>query len=163
MRASPATWRRPAPPGEEILEYCISVGGSITGEHGVGMEKNELMDHQFSSRTLDMMRRFKDLVRSGQPSESRQSSAHGQRLPGDPPLRHGRNDVAEIANGQSLAVPTLHSVQKDILRGAATVRMCGAYCERGAGAAGNSGGSDTGAALGVGSDDAAISFRPMAR
>ena len=26
--------------GEEILDYCISVGGSITGEHGVGMEKN---------------------------------------------------------------------------------------------------------------------------
>jgi len=24
--------------------YCISVGGSITGEHGVDMEKNELMD-----------------------------------------------------------------------------------------------------------------------
>jgi glycolate oxidase len=29
--------------GEDILNYCISVGGSITGEHGVGMEKNELM------------------------------------------------------------------------------------------------------------------------
>jgi glycolate oxidase len=47
--------------GEEILEYCISVGGSITGEHGVGMEKNEMMDRQFTPRTLDMMRRFKDL------------------------------------------------------------------------------------------------------
>ena len=29
--------------GFEILEYCIEVGGSITGEHGVGMEKMELM------------------------------------------------------------------------------------------------------------------------
>src|SRR5579863_7725100 len=34
--------------GDEILQYCISVGGSITGEHGVGMEKNEMMAHQFS-------------------------------------------------------------------------------------------------------------------
>ena len=47
--------------GEEILEYCISVGGSITGEHGVGMEKNELMDRLFSPETLDYMGRFKTL------------------------------------------------------------------------------------------------------
>jgi glycolate oxidase len=47
--------------GEEILEYCISVGGSITGEHGVGMEKNEMMDRQFTRETLDMMRGFKAL------------------------------------------------------------------------------------------------------
>jgi len=45
--------------GEEILTHCISVGGSITGEHGVGMEKNEMMAHLFSSATLDMMRSFK--------------------------------------------------------------------------------------------------------
>ena len=47
--------------GAEILDYCISVGGSITGEHGVGMEKNELMDRQFSGETLDMMRSLKQL------------------------------------------------------------------------------------------------------
>jgi glycolate oxidase len=47
--------------GEEILAYCISVGGSITGEHGVGMEKNEMMGHLFSSESLDMMRSFKRL------------------------------------------------------------------------------------------------------
>jgi glycolate oxidase len=47
--------------GEEILEHCIAVGGSITGEHGVGMEKNEIMARQFSSQTLDLMRRFKQL------------------------------------------------------------------------------------------------------
>ena len=47
--------------GEEILTRCISVGGSITGEHGVGMEKNEMMDRLFSTETLDMMRNFKRL------------------------------------------------------------------------------------------------------
>lgn len=46
---------------DEILEYCVSVGGSITGEHGVGMEKNEMMSRQFSSDTLDMIGRFKKL------------------------------------------------------------------------------------------------------
>jgi glycolate oxidase len=47
--------------GEEILAYCISAGGSITGEHGVGMEKNEMMSHLFSVESLDMMRSFKRL------------------------------------------------------------------------------------------------------
>jgi glycolate oxidase len=39
--------------GEEILKFCIDSGGSITGEHGVGMEKNELMARQFSPATLE--------------------------------------------------------------------------------------------------------------
>jgi glycolate oxidase len=47
--------------GEEILEHCINVGGSITGEHGVGMEKNELMGKLFSADTLAMIARFKEL------------------------------------------------------------------------------------------------------
>ncbi len=47
--------------GDEILEFCISVGGSITGEHGVGMEKMELMGHQFPAETLNMIRDCKKL------------------------------------------------------------------------------------------------------
>jgi glycolate oxidase len=45
--------------GEDILRYCIEAGGSITGEHGVGMEKNELMARQFSPETLELMGRLK--------------------------------------------------------------------------------------------------------
>jgi len=47
--------------GEEILEYCIQVGGSITGEHGVGMEKNNLMSKLFSEDSLSMMRDLKSI------------------------------------------------------------------------------------------------------
>ena len=47
--------------GDEILEYCVSVGGSITGEHGVGMEKMELMPHLFPEATLDLIKNFKAL------------------------------------------------------------------------------------------------------
>jgi glycolate oxidase len=47
--------------GEEILDFCISVGGSITGEHGVGMEKMELMPHLFSDDTLELIKEFKTL------------------------------------------------------------------------------------------------------
>ncbi len=47
--------------GDEILRFCIEQGGSITGEHGVGMEKMELIGEQFSGETLDMIARFKKL------------------------------------------------------------------------------------------------------
>ena len=47
--------------GEEILEYCIAAGGTITGEHGVGMEKNNLMAKQFTPESLEMMRKLKVL------------------------------------------------------------------------------------------------------
>jgi glycolate oxidase len=50
---------------DEILERCIHLGGSITGEHGVGMEKMEMMGHQFSGDTLDLIRRFKELFDPG--------------------------------------------------------------------------------------------------
>ena len=44
--------------GEEILTYCINAGGAITGEHGVGMEKNELMPLLFSADSLEMMEKL---------------------------------------------------------------------------------------------------------
>ncbi len=47
--------------GEEILTWCIEVGGSITGEHGVGMEKNELMALLFPPETLETIMRLKVL------------------------------------------------------------------------------------------------------
>ena len=45
--------------GFDILEHCVKVGGSITGEHGIGMEKIDLMDAQFNEETLELMRRIK--------------------------------------------------------------------------------------------------------
>jgi glycolate oxidase len=51
--------------GEDILAYCVSVGGSITGEHGVGMEKMELMSQQFSAETLDTIASLKSLFDPG--------------------------------------------------------------------------------------------------
>jgi len=39
----------------DILEYCVSVGGSITGEHGVGLEKRDLMPLLFTDEDLSVM------------------------------------------------------------------------------------------------------------
>ena len=47
--------------GREILRHCIAVGGTITGEHGVGMEKNELMAELFGPETIELLRAFKML------------------------------------------------------------------------------------------------------
>ncbi len=57
----PGDLERAQKAGQEILDFCISVGGSITGEHGVGMEKMELMQHLFPDETLELMKRFKAL------------------------------------------------------------------------------------------------------
>ncbi len=45
---------------EEMLNYCISIGGTITGEHGVGVEKLHLMKKQFTPATIEWFRKIKD-------------------------------------------------------------------------------------------------------
>ena len=46
--------------GGRILELCISVGGTITGEHGVGMEKIDQMCTQFSAAELRQFHAVKE-------------------------------------------------------------------------------------------------------
>jgi glycolate oxidase len=43
----------------EILSKCVEMGGSLTGEHGVGIEKRDLMPLIFSNEDLEMMRKLK--------------------------------------------------------------------------------------------------------
>ncbi len=38
--------------GNDILKLCVEVGGCLTGEHGVGIEKRDLMRHQFTEAEL---------------------------------------------------------------------------------------------------------------
>jgi glycolate oxidase len=57
----PGELERAKAAGDEILRFCIAEGGSITGEHGVGMEKMELVGEQFPDQTLEMIARFKHL------------------------------------------------------------------------------------------------------
>jgi glycolate oxidase len=44
----------------EIIRYCVEVGGALTGEHGIGMEKSELMPLLFSEADFALMRRVHD-------------------------------------------------------------------------------------------------------
>lgn len=45
--------------GAEILKLCVAVGGCLTGEHGVGIEKRDLMEVQFSPSDLAVQMRIK--------------------------------------------------------------------------------------------------------
>ena len=44
---------------EEIMKLCVAVGGSLSGEHGIGYEKKDFMDLVFSEPDLDTMMRVK--------------------------------------------------------------------------------------------------------
>ncbi len=43
----------------EILKMCVAMGGSITGEHGVGLEKRAFLGEMFSAADLDFMRQVR--------------------------------------------------------------------------------------------------------
>ena len=46
--------------GAEIMKVCAEVGGSISGEHGIGLEKSDFMPFIFSAADLALMRRLKN-------------------------------------------------------------------------------------------------------
>ena len=47
--------------GEEILDTCIALGGTITGEHGIGLQKLDAMYRMFSPADLATMRQVKQV------------------------------------------------------------------------------------------------------
>ncbi len=51
--------------GAEILKLCVEVGGCLTGEHGVGIEKRDLMTVQFSPVDLTVQMRVKTMFDPG--------------------------------------------------------------------------------------------------
>jgi glycolate oxidase len=51
--------------GAEILKLCVEVGGCLTGEHGVGIEKRDLMPVQFTDTDLAVQMRIKSVFDPG--------------------------------------------------------------------------------------------------
>ncbi|MBO9399655.1 FAD-linked oxidase C-terminal domain-containing protein [Shimia sp. R9_3] len=47
--------------GADILRLCVEVGGCLTGEHGVGIEKRDLMVDQYAPEDLDIQMAVKDV------------------------------------------------------------------------------------------------------
>ena len=46
----------------EILRLCVTLGGSITGEHGIGMEKRDYMPAMFSEEEIDIMQALRRAI-----------------------------------------------------------------------------------------------------
>lgn len=76
----------------EILRLCIRLGGSITGEHGVGMEKRQYLGEMFAEDDLEAMRRIRRAV------DPEELSNRGKMFPGGeaPALRaHGAHPLEQ--------------------------------------------------------------------
>jgi glycolate oxidase len=59
-RRDAGVWDRVYAAGTEILEACLDAGGVLTGEHGVGIEKRDLMARMFGPDDLDAQARLRD-------------------------------------------------------------------------------------------------------
>ena len=58
----PGTLARVEKAGEEMLRACIEAGGTLSGEHGIGLEKNAFMPWIYSPDDLQVMHRVKDVL-----------------------------------------------------------------------------------------------------
>ncbi|MGC1106096.1 MAG: FAD-linked oxidase C-terminal domain-containing protein [Candidatus Acidiferrales bacterium] len=56
----PKQFQRAVSTADAIIRFCIEMGGAITGEHGVGMEKDRLMPLLFTDADLALMRGVRD-------------------------------------------------------------------------------------------------------
>ena len=61
----PEEQRKAEKAGEDILKLCVEVGGCLTGEHGVGIEKRELMTFQYAKADLDQQMRVRNVFDPG--------------------------------------------------------------------------------------------------
>ena len=64
----------------EILDECIAVGGSVTGEHGIGVEKMEFMPKLFSPEDLAAMIALRECVQPDGLLQPRQDDPRRRRL-----------------------------------------------------------------------------------
>ncbi len=79
--------------GNDILRLCVEVGGVLTGEHGVGVEKRDLMDTMFNEADLNQQQRLKCAF------DSESLLNPGKVFPTALPLRGTRTDAR--ARGQA--------------------------------------------------------------
>jgi len=61
----PEDARKAEEAGNDILRLCVEVGGCLTGEHGVGIEKRDLMRHQFNDFDLAQQLRVRAVFDPG--------------------------------------------------------------------------------------------------
>jgi len=109
--------------GKEILQACAQAGGTISGEHGIGMEKIESMDLIFSAEDLFFMRKVKEafdpsgLCNPGKIFPCEKSSSPSSQKPGAAPREEGFLDGLRRIFGQEHFLQEAHEVEKYIIDG----------------------------------------------
>jgi glycolate oxidase len=88
-RRAPGALERVLAAGERIVRSCLEMGGSISGEHGIGLEKRDFMPLMYSAADLDLnddVRAAFDPMRTMNPGKivSDVGRAHGTAAPDDP-------------------------------------------------------------------------------
>jgi D-lactate dehydrogenase (cytochrome) len=58
-RTVPGTMERVLAASEVLMQYCIDLGGAVSGEHGIGIEKQEALTLMYSNADLEAMARLK--------------------------------------------------------------------------------------------------------
>ncbi|MGV3483128.1 MAG: FAD-binding oxidoreductase [Planctomycetaceae bacterium] len=76
----------------EIVRMCIELGGSITGEHGVGLEKREFLDEMYDDASVEAMRRLREVM--------------------DPKTLANRGKMFPTGEGEPVGLYGLHPLEK---------------------------------------------------
>jgi glycolate oxidase len=80
----PGAYDRAEALAAEIIRLCIRLGGSITGEHGVGLEKRQFLSEMYDDVSIDCMRRLRAAM------DPKQLANRGKKLAdGDTAFSHG--------------------------------------------------------------------------
>jgi glycolate oxidase len=95
--AEPGAVERAEALAGEILDLCVDLGGSITGEHGVGIEKRAFLPHMFGPEDLAVMRRLRAAI---DPAEL---ANRGKMLPAAEDGDGHRPQTSPAGNGQAPA------------------------------------------------------------
>ena len=66
--------------GADILKYCVKVGGALTGEHGVGIEKRELMCEAFNNTDIQQQLTIKVALDPNSLIKSRKSLSYIKKM-----------------------------------------------------------------------------------
>jgi glycolate oxidase len=110
--------RRVVAAGEEILRLCLEAGGALSGEHGIGLEKRDLMAWMFTDADLEIMRSVRavwnprGLCNPGKvlPTAKACVEARGRMLTLDPEAASGRGESATPSAGPAAVIGRGESV-----------------------------------------------------
>ena len=61
----PGVLERSAQAAQELMEYCVAEGGTLSGEHGIGLEKKEFMPLVFTDGDMERMKAVRDAFAPG--------------------------------------------------------------------------------------------------